>query len=369
MEAKPQRRNPQPPFTTSTLQQEAQRKLGFDASRTMQIAQRLYEGVEIGGEPVGLITYMRTDGVDIAPEALSETRRMIEREYGARYMPDAPRRYHAKAKNAQEAHEAIRPTDLARLPADVERFLDRDQARLYELIWKRTVASQMAAAELERTTIDIDARSAEGDARLRATGSVIRFDGFLTLYQEGRDDAEDEEGGRLPQMAARRTPGAREDRRRPAFHRAAAALHRGFAHQADGRARHRPAVDLRRDDGGAPQAQLRARREEAASCRRITAGSSPPSWKASSAATSNTTSPPTWRRSSTASRPASSPGRMCCAISGSDFSATVAQTTEIKRSDVLEALNDHPRATISFRSGRTAAIPARVPPAAPAGCR
>ena len=202
VEAKPQRRNPQPPFTTSTLQQEAQRKLGFDASRTMQIAQRLYEGVEIGGEPVGLITYMRTDGVDIAPEALSETRRMIGREYGARYMPDAPRRYHAKAKNAQEAHEAIRPTDPARLPADVERFLDRDQARLYELIWKRTVASQMAAAELERTTIEIDARSAEGDARLRATGSVIRFDGFLTLYQEGRDDAEDDEGGRLPQMAA-----------------------------------------------------------------------------------------------------------------------------------------------------------------------
>jgi len=202
VEAKPQRRNPQPPFTTSTLQQEAQRKLGFDASRTMQIAQRLYEGVEIGGEPVGLITYMRTDGVDIAPEALSETRRMIGREYGARYMPDAPRRYHAKAKNAQEAHEAIRPTDPARLPADVERFLDRDQARLYELIWKRTVASQMAAAELERTTIEIDARGADGDARLRATGSVIRFDGFFTLYQEGRDDAEDDEGGRLPQMAA-----------------------------------------------------------------------------------------------------------------------------------------------------------------------
>jgi DNA topoisomerase-1 len=202
VEAKPQRRNPQPPFTTSTLQQEAQRKLGFDASRTMQIAQRLYEGVEIGGEPVGLITYMRTDGVDIAPEALAETRRMIGREYGARYMPDAPRRYHAKAKNAQEAHEAIRPTDPARLPADVERSLDRDQARLYELIWKRTVASQMAAAEMERTTIEIDARSPDGDARLRATGSVIRFDGFLTLYQEGRDDAEDEEGGRLPPMAS-----------------------------------------------------------------------------------------------------------------------------------------------------------------------
>jgi DNA topoisomerase-1 len=202
VETKPQRRNPQPPFTTSTLQQEAQRKFGFDASHTMHIAQRLYEGVEIGGEPVGLITYMRTDGVDFAPEALAGARRVIEREYGARYLPESPRRYHAKAKNAQEAHEAIRPTDLGRLPADVSRFLDRDQARLYELIWKRAVASQMASAELERTTIDIDARSPAGEAKLRASGNVIRFDGFLTLYQEGRDDEADEEGGRLPPMQA-----------------------------------------------------------------------------------------------------------------------------------------------------------------------
>ncbi len=202
VEAKPQRRNPQPPFTTSTLQQEAQRKLGFDASRTMQIAQRLYEGVDIDGEPVGLITYMRTDGVDIAPEALASARRVIEQEYGAPYLPDGPRRYHAKAKNAQEAHEAIRPTDLSRLPSQVTRFLDRDQARLYELIWKRMIASQMESAELERTTIDIVARSSQGEAAMRATGSVIRFDGFLTLYQEGRDEEDDEEGGRLPTMNA-----------------------------------------------------------------------------------------------------------------------------------------------------------------------
>ena len=202
VESKPQRRNPQPPFTTSTLQQEAQRKLGSDASRTMQIAQRLYEGVELGGETGGLITYMRTDGVDIAPEALSAARRLIGSEYGARYLPDAPRRYHAKAKNAQEAHEAIRPTDMSRLPADVARFLDRDQARLYELIWKRTIASQMAPAEMERTTIDIAAKSADGAALLRATGTVIRFDGFLTLYQEGRDDEEDDEGGRLPAVTS-----------------------------------------------------------------------------------------------------------------------------------------------------------------------
>ncbi|MGH6922533.1 MAG: type I DNA topoisomerase [Propylenella sp.] len=202
VESKPQRRNPQPPFITSTLQQEAQRKLGFDASHTMRIAQRLYEGVDIGGETAGLITYMRTDGVDLAPEALSAARRVIEREYGARYLPDGPRRYHSKVKNAQEAHEAIRPTDLARLPGDVAPFLDRDHARLYELIWKRAIACQMASAELERTTIDISARSPEGEAALRATGTVIRFDGFLTLYQEGRDDEDDEEGGRLPPMAA-----------------------------------------------------------------------------------------------------------------------------------------------------------------------
>ena len=202
VESKPQRRNPPPPFITSTLQQEAQRKLGFDASRTMRIAQRLYEGVDLGGETVGLITYMRTDGLDIAPEALSAARHVIEHEYGARYTPDAPRRYTSKVKNAQEAHEAIRPTDVARLPADVVRFLNDDEARLYELIWKRTIASQMASAELERTTIEIDAVAPTGKAGLRATGSVIRFDGFLTLYQEGRDDEDDEEGGRLPAMSS-----------------------------------------------------------------------------------------------------------------------------------------------------------------------
>jgi DNA topoisomerase-1 len=202
VESKPQRRNPQPPFTTSTLQQEAQRKLGFDAGQTMRIAQRLYEGVDIGGETAGLITYMRTDGVDIVPEALAATRRVIEREYGARYLPEGPRRYQSKAKNAQEAHEAIRPTDLSRLPGNLSRYLDRDEARLYELIWKRTVASQMAAAELERTTIEVSATSPAGGALLRATGSVIRFDGFLTLYQEGRDDESDEEGGRLPPVSS-----------------------------------------------------------------------------------------------------------------------------------------------------------------------
>ena len=201
VESKPQRRHPQPPFTTSTLQQEAQRKLGFDAARTMRVAQRLYEGIELRGETLGLITYMRTDGVDIEPDALSAIRTTIAGDYGDRYLPHKPRRYHAKAKNAQEAHEAIRPTDIRRTPADVAPFLDPDQARLYELVWKRTLASQMESAELERTTVDIRATASGEAAQLRATGSVIRFDGFFTLYQEGRDDEDEEESGRLPPMA------------------------------------------------------------------------------------------------------------------------------------------------------------------------
>jgi DNA topoisomerase-1 len=194
------RRNPFPPFTTSTLQQEASRKLGLSASRTMQIAQRLYEGIELAGETVGLITYMRTDGVAISAEAIAAARQLIGGDFGTRYLPDAPRVYRSPAKNAQEAHEAIRPTDLDRKPADIAGHLDRDQQRLYELIWKRTVASQMASALLEQVAIDIG--DASGRLRLRANGSVVVFDGFLTLYQEDRDDSADEEseGGRLPAM-------------------------------------------------------------------------------------------------------------------------------------------------------------------------
>lgn len=208
IEAKPVRRNPPPPFTTSTLQQEASRKLGFSAARTMQIAQRLYEGIEIDGETVGLITYMRTDGVQMAPEAVAASRRAIASHYGDRYLPEQPRQYQAKARNAQEAHEAIRPTDFFRRPESIARSLDSEQARLYELIWKRTVASQMVSAELERTTVDIAAGSSSQPVALRATGQVIRFDGFLTLYQEGRDDepksrrpdGEEDDSGRLPPM-------------------------------------------------------------------------------------------------------------------------------------------------------------------------
>jgi DNA topoisomerase-1 len=216
VEAKPTRRNPPAPFTTSTLQQEASRKLGFAPAHTMRIAQRLYEGVEVDGETVGLITYMRTDGVQIADEAISAARRVIGSDYGKRYLPASVRRYQSKAKNAQEAHEAIRPTDLARRPKQARSFLDPDQARLYELIWLRTIASQMESAELERTTADITATAggpaaASGNGLgpryrsidLRATGTVIKFDGFLTLYQEGQDDALDEdESRRLPEMSA-----------------------------------------------------------------------------------------------------------------------------------------------------------------------
>ncbi|MDE2467536.1 MAG: topoisomerase DNA-binding C4 zinc finger domain-containing protein, partial [Bradyrhizobium sp.] len=189
-------------FTTSTLQQEASRKYGFAPAHTMRIAQRLYEGIDIGGETTGLITYMRTDGVQIANEAITQARKVIGEDYGNAYVPDAPRQYQAKAKNAQEAHEAIRPTDMSRRPSDMRRRLDADQAKLYELIWIRTVASQMESAELERTTVDISAKAGSRLLELRATGQVVKFDGFLALYQEGRDDdGDDEDSRRLPAMS------------------------------------------------------------------------------------------------------------------------------------------------------------------------
>ena len=169
----------------------------------MRIAQRLYEGIDIGGETTGLITYMRTDGVQIDNSAISQARKVIGEDYGNAYVPEAARQYQTKAKNAQEAHEAIRPTDLSRRPADMRRRLDSDQARLYELIWIRTIASQMESAELERTTVDITAKAGSRVLELRASGQVIKFDGFLAVYQEGRDDdGDDEDSRRLPAMSA-----------------------------------------------------------------------------------------------------------------------------------------------------------------------
>jgi len=210
VEKRPAKRSPPPPFTTSTLQQEASRKLGFNAQRTMQAAQKLYEGIDIGGETVGLITYMRTDGVQTAPEALDEARSVIGGLYGKDYVPEKPRFYSTKAKNAQEAHEAIRPTSLARNPGKLR--LEPDLGRLYELIWKRMIASQMESARIEHTTIDLE--SSDGQTALRASGDVTLFDGYLAVYEEGRDDEGEEAVAKLPavtQGAQARTIATRAD--------------------------------------------------------------------------------------------------------------------------------------------------------------
>ena len=195
VETKPATRNPPPPFTTSTLQQEAARKLGFSASHTMRIAQALYED--------GAITYMRTDGVQMDGSAISDARKAITERYAANYVPDKPRQYQTKAKNAQEAHEAIRPTDFRRDHAG-----SGDHAKLYDLVWKRAMASQMASAQMERTTIDL----ADGTGRhgLRATGQVMLFPGYLALYEEGRDDEGDEESRRLPRLRDGDVPAKRD---------------------------------------------------------------------------------------------------------------------------------------------------------------
>ena len=197
------KRNPQPPFTTSSFQMDASRKLGLGAQAAMRVAQQLYEGVDIGGETVGLISYMRTDGVQMAREAIAAIREHVGTEYGADYLPGAPREYSTKAKNAQEAHEAIRPTDVARTPGEVARYLNEEQRRVYDLIWKRAVASQMQSAELDQVAVDV----ASGGTKLRATGSIVAFDGFLKLYREATDDAPEgdsrDESRMLPPMHER----------------------------------------------------------------------------------------------------------------------------------------------------------------------
>ena len=197
------KRNPQPPFTTSSFQMDASRKLGMGAQAAMRVAQQLYEGVDIGGETVGLISYMRTDGVQMAREAISAIRDHVGAEYGADYLPVAPREYSTKAKNAQEAHEAIRPTDVARTPGEVAKYLNDDQRRVYDLIWKRAVASQMQSAELDQVTVEV----ASGGTKLRATGSIVAFDGFLKLYREATDEAPEgdsrDESRMLPPMNER----------------------------------------------------------------------------------------------------------------------------------------------------------------------
>jgi len=192
------KRRPAAPFTTSTLQQEANRKLGFSARKTMSLAQKLYEGVDIGDGPVGLITYMRTDSVTLSSLAIQQAREVIEERFGKAFVPDKPRVYKSKAKNAQEAHEAIRPTGLGRHPDMLKNVLDRDEMRLYKLIWERTIAAQMADAVLDATTVDILA----GDKfEFRASGQVVRFPGFMKVYIEGKDTESEEAEGILPALA------------------------------------------------------------------------------------------------------------------------------------------------------------------------
>ena len=200
---KQRRRNPAAPFTTSTLQQEASRKLGFNAQRTMRTAQRLYEGIELPGEGnVGLITYMRTDSVTLAQIALDEIREVIADRYGDDNVPGEPREFKNKSKNAQEAHEAIRPTSVARNPDDLKGVLDEDQHRLYALIWRRTMACQMIPAVFDTVAVDLAAGNPDDGHRLRANGSVLVVPGFIAVYQEGQDDTKTDEGDRLlPEIA------------------------------------------------------------------------------------------------------------------------------------------------------------------------
>ena len=198
IEKKQVKRNPAPAFTTSTLQQEASRKLGFAAKKTMKIAQELYEGVEINGDRTGLITYMRTDGVALAEEAITAMREFISKEYGKDYLPEKPRFYKNKVKNAQEAHEAIRPTNINRTPEQMADVLDKDHLRLYELVWKRALACQMESAVLDKVSVDIP--SSDKSLMLHATGQTIAFPGFIKVYKEDIDDEKEEEGGLLPPM-------------------------------------------------------------------------------------------------------------------------------------------------------------------------
>ncbi len=222
VDRKDRMRRPAPPFTTSTLQQEASRKLNYNARKTMSVAQQLYEGIDVGDGPVGLISYMRTDSTNVAVSAQAEARELIAGRFGAEYLPEQPPRYTSRSKNAQEAHEAVRPTSVLRTPEDIKKSLDRDQFRLYDLIWKRFVASQMENAVYDATTVDIDAQlaveaktslvKAEIEVRpvylFRATGSIIKFAGFLKVYEEGHDEgeavSEDEEARdrRLPELSA-----------------------------------------------------------------------------------------------------------------------------------------------------------------------
>jgi DNA topoisomerase I len=196
------RRKPSAPFTTSTLQQEASRRLGYTARRTMALAQQLYEGIDLGEGAVGLITYMRTDSTNVAEMAQTEARQFITERYGEKFLPPEPPKYQTKAKGAQEAHEAIRPTSVMRQPDSIKEFLNRDQLRLYQLVWQRFVSSQMEAAVFDTLSVEVTAKSAQHEYLLRASGSTVKFPGFLVVYEEAKDEdqvsEEDEENARIP---------------------------------------------------------------------------------------------------------------------------------------------------------------------------
>ncbi len=261
VEQKPGVERPAPPFTTSTLTQEASRKLGFSTERTMQVAQRLFQGVDVGnGQMEGLITYHRTDSTTLSDKAINESARVIREMFGGEYY-DAPRRYQTRVKNAQEAHEAIRPTDFRLAPSQLEGVLDPDEVRVYELIWKRTMASQMVDARVLRTTLEISAKGPTGETAIfTASGKAIEFAGFRRAYVEGSDDpggGARGAGGDPAAVQRRRSDSHRRHRRRsrcvgtePKRHEtvSAGALHGSLADQGARTARHRPSVDVCADD-------------------------------------------------------------------------------------------------------------------------
>ena len=261
VESKERKEGPRPPFKTSTLQQEAARKLGFGARKTMTLAQRLYEGVDLPGEgTVGLITYMRTDSLTIADAALREIAELVRTEFGDEYACPSPAGSRRGRATRRRAHEAIRPTSALRTPDRVAAALDRDQLRLYTLIWQRTVATQMAQARFNQVGVDIDATTGTARYRLRATGRTMIFDGHLRVYSEGRDDGPDEEGEPAPGARGRSAAGAPRGPARAALHAATAALHRGVPRQDAGGARHRKALDVRLDHLDDPGPRVRPAR-------------------------------------------------------------------------------------------------------------
>ena len=255
------KRNPVAPFITSTIQQEAARKLRFSVKRTMMMAQRLYEGIELGKEgAVGLITYMRTDSTRVSDDALAECRDYIKERYGEKYLPPSANIYKTK-KAAQDAHEAIRPTSVARTPDSLKGKLGEDELKVYALIWKRFVASQMNPALFDQTTIEIGAKGAdEALYSFRATGSVLKFDGFRVVYLEGKDQKDEDEEDlkhKLPAVVARRHAHAQEAGTRAALHRAASALQRGDTGQRAGGAGRRSSFDLRSHSFNHPGSRIR----------------------------------------------------------------------------------------------------------------